>query len=132
MRSFLLAIIAALLVGCATIPDPIDRLVADYSASSLGNWEKGIYPILDLPQTASPEQVIKKCLDKGLASGQVTNYKILKIRQVRIPTGIINSDLFTAALIQTDSGEKIFLMKYDGGDWWTRIEDSNRKNVYKK
>jgi type IV pilus biogenesis protein CpaD/CtpE len=131
MRSFLLAIIAALLVGCATTPDPIDRLVADYSASH-GMWVNGTYPILDMPQTASPEQVIKKRFEMGLPRGQVANYKILKIRQIHIPTGQIGSDLYTAALVQTDSGEKIVLLKYDGRDWWSRVEDANRTDIYKK
>ncbi|MFA5393731.1 MAG: hypothetical protein WC081_05575 [Candidatus Ratteibacteria bacterium] len=117
-----LFIFAVFLVGCATIPDPIDRLTANYSASH-GLWENGAFPILDLPETTLPEQVIKRIFEMtGFDKGYVTNYRILKIRQVHIQGSL--PDLYTAALVQTNFGEKIVLFKYEGSGWWSRVCDA--------
>jgi hypothetical protein len=134
MRSMLFTIIFALLVGCATFtaPDPIDRLAADYSASH-GFFANGIFPDLNLPKTASQEQVIKRALEMhGFTNEQVASNKILKIRQVHIHD--IYPDLYTAALVRTSVGEKIVLFQYQlpAFGWWSRVEDANRINVYKK
>jgi hypothetical protein len=131
MRSTFFTIFAALLVGCSTTPDPIDHLVADFSAS-YGLWENGIFPILGLPETASSEQVIKKTFEMtGFDKGHLTSYKIVEIRQVHIRGSL--PDLYTAALVQTDLGEKIVLFKYDGPKvgWWSRVYDANH-TYYKK
>ena len=145
MRLSFLLLIAGLLAGCATtskppattsaqrvvVPDapqvvasnPIDQLVADLSASrGWEPWWAGISSGLGLPETASPEDVIHRIFEMGMPTGQVRNYKILEIRQVHIPNGD-GSGLYTAALVQTDSGKKIVLMQYDGRDWWTRTYD---------
>jgi hypothetical protein len=134
MRSILFTIVFALLVGCATVttPDPIDRLVANYSVSH-GFWESGIFPDLNLPQTASQEQVIKRSLEMhGFTKEQVASHTILKIRQVHIPGNY--PDLYTAALVRTSVGEKIVLFQYKepAFGWWSRVDDANRTNVYKK
>lgn len=126
MRAILLSIFAVFLVGCATTSNPIDHLVADFSASH-GLWENGMSPILGLPETALPEQVIKKTFEMtGFDKGHVTSYKILKIRQVRIQGSL--PDVYTAVLVQTDFGEKIVLFKYVGPivGWWSRVFDTNR------
>jgi hypothetical protein len=117
MRSTLFAIIAVLLVGCVTMPDPIDRLVASLSLSH-GLWTNGIFLPVGLPVTASARDVVSKVLER-----QFSSCKILKIRQVSIPFGV-SSELYTAALIQTGAGEKIVLIKYEAGGWWNRIYDA--------
>ena len=123
MRSTFFIIIAALLVGCATTPDPIDRLVADYTATR-GMWVNGIYPILDLPQTASQEQVIKRALEMhGFAGEQEASCKILKVRHIHIPPSYPSDAGLFAALVQMKVGEKIVLFKYEGKDWWSRVCD---------
>jgi hypothetical protein len=123
MRSMLFAIIAVLLVGCVATPDPIDRLVADYTATR-GMWVNGIYPILDLPQTASQEQVIKRALEMhGYAGEQAASCKILKVRHIYIPPSYPNDVGLFAALVQMKVGEKIVLFKYEGKDWWSRVCD---------
>ena len=134
MRLMLFTIIFALLVGCATVTttDPIDRLVADYSASH-GFFVSGIIPDLNLPKTASEEQVIKRALEMhGFTKEQVASDKILTIRQVHIQD--IYPDLYTAALVRTSVGEKIVLFQYQlpAFGWWSRVEDANRTNGYKK
>lgn len=124
MRLAFFSIVAALLAGCAKTPDPIDRLVADCSTSH-GEWENGEYPTLNLPETASPEEVIKTIFEKiGFDKGHVTSHKILRIRHVRIRGSL--PDSYTAALVQTDLGEKIVLFKYGSSrtGWWSRVFDS--------
>jgi hypothetical protein len=123
MRSIFFAIIAGLLVGCANTPDPIDRLVADYTATR-GMWVNGIYPILGLPETASQEQVIKRALEMhGFGGEQTASCKILKIRHIYIETYQTNDTGLFAALVQIKAGEKIVLFKYEGKDWWSRVCD---------
>jgi hypothetical protein len=123
MRPTFFAIFAALFVGCATAPDPIDHLVAELSSTG-GVWRNGYFPILDLPQTASLEDVIKKRLNRDLPIGKVAHYKLLKIRPVHIPSET-SSDLYTAVIVRLDSGDKIVLIKYEGPKtgWWSRVYD---------
>ena len=138
MRLVILPIIAIVMTGCALPPeprvtasppaavaDPIDRLVADL-LSSYGLWENGVFPILGLPETASTDEVVAKTFKMtGFDKGQVTSYKVLKIRQVHIRGSL--PDLYTAVLVQTDFGEKIVLLKYVGASvgWWSRVYDAN-------
>jgi len=102
----------------ATGVDPIDQLVARLSASH-GMWNMGPSSGVDLPQTASPEEVIKRSIPKR------AHYEILSMRQIRIP-GSIGAESYTAALIQTDSSKKIILAGYMPavGWWWTRVYDT--------
>jgi type IV pilus biogenesis protein CpaD/CtpE len=120
MRSIFLTIIATLLVGCATTPDPVDQLVNDFS-SSHGLWEKGLFPIIKLPATAPIGEVVSEVLER-----QVASYKILRVRQVHIRGSL--PDLYTAVIVQTNVGEKIILLKYAGESvgWWSRIYDAKK------
>jgi hypothetical protein len=130
MRSIFATIIAAMLVGCATAAsDPIDQLVTNLSASHL--WENGMFPDIKLPATASTEEVVTKIVAKTAFENaqhasvyNVTKFKILKIRRVRIPGSL--PDQYTAVLIQTDFGERIVLFKYVGEavGWWSRVYDA--------
>jgi hypothetical protein len=136
MRIAILPIIVIVMAGCAsppeprvaatptaTVSDPIERLVADFSAS-YGLWENGTFPMLGLPETASTDEVVAKTFKMtGFDKGQVTSYKILKIRQAHIRGSL--PDLYTAVLVQTDFGEKIVLFKYVGSSvgWWSRVYD---------
>ena len=125
MRRFLVTIVAALLSGCATNPDPIDQLVSDYTASR-GMWVNGAFPILGLPQTASQEEVVKRALEKhAFSSEDAAHCKIIKIRQIYIPiphTDPPGEHLFTA-LVQVKADEKIVLFRWVLSDWWTRVCD---------
>jgi len=119
MRLALIALFALSVVGYAQTPDPIDRLVAEYSASLL--WENGASPIIDLPEKASPEQVIKRIFEKtDCGEADVNNLKILKLRQVQIRGPL--SDLYTAALVQAKFGKYIVLFRWSGPTgWWSRV-----------
>src|SRR5208283_3130498 len=116
--------IATLLVGCATTPDPVDQLVIDFS-SSHGLWQKGLYPSIKLPATASIEEVVSEVLER-----QVASYKILRVRHVHIQGSL--PDLYTAVIVQTNVGEKIVLLKYAGESvgWWSRIYDVKKSASY--
>jgi hypothetical protein len=107
--------------------DPIDRLVVDLSNSQ--TWLDGEYPMLGLPESSSTEQILERVFQKtGFDRGHVSSYKVLEVRQVRIPG-------YTAALVHTDLGEKIVLFKYDGqavGGWWSRVYEANRTYYSKR
>jgi hypothetical protein len=121
MRSTFYFLIVALLVGCATTPVPVDRLVKDLRSSS-GLWQNGTFPDINLPRTASTEEVLCKALE---GDRQVTNYSIVKVRHVSIHSDFLH--LYTEVIVQTNLGEKIVLFKYEGqthGFWWSRIYDA--------
>jgi hypothetical protein len=132
MRASFFIIIAALLAGCATTPDPIDHLVADLSATH-GFWINGIGRDIQLPKTASTEQVVEQVFKTAIfQNGRATSYKILKIRQVEISVG--EPESFTAVLCQTSLGEKIVLIRFQehSGSWWDRVYDANKAHYYEK
>jgi uncharacterized protein YceK len=126
MRFVILPIIACLLAGCATKPQPrvaasgpIDWLVTDLQTYK---WGSEAYPMLDLPESASPDEVVAKTFQMtGFDKGHVTSYKIMEIRQVHIPGSL--PDLYTAVLVHTDFGQKIVLFQYRGG-WMSRVYDT--------
>src|SRR5713101_9868757 len=104
MRVALFFILAALLVGCATTSDPVDRLVTKLT-SSHGLWRNGESPILGLPATASTGQVVSRVFQMtGFDRGHLTTHKILKVRKVRIPGDL--PDIYSAVIIDTDFGRK--------------------------
>lgn len=122
MRSVFFVIIAVMLIGCTTTAEPIDRLVTHLQSYKWGN---GGFPNLDLPQTASTQEVVSKVLKvTSINQGRVTSYNILKIRHVRIRGGLPN--LYTAVLVKTNFGEKIVLFKYqsEAAGWWSRVYDA--------
>ena len=121
----LLPILAALLVGCATTSDPVDRLVAKLS-SSHGLWRNGGSPIPGLPATASTDQVVSRVFQMtGFVRGHVTTHRILTVRKVRIPGDL--PDIYTAVVTDTDLGRKIVLLRYEGpaAGWWSRVYDAD-------
>jgi hypothetical protein len=116
MSSISLSMFAALLVGAASTADPIDIWVAQLSADPL--WENETSPNLDLPKTATTEQVVAKVFQMTGFSGKGTSYKILKIKTVHIKGSL--PDLYTAVLLKTGSNEVVVLLHYNE-DWWSRV-----------
>ena len=103
---------------------PFDRLAAQLSSSPL--WQNGISPIIALPQTASTEQVVSKVFETiSFDQGKVTQHRVLEVRQVRIKGSL--PDQYTAALVETNLGEKIVLLRHEGGPmgWWSRVYHSD-------
>lgn len=101
-------------------PDPIDQLVAKLSATDgLGSWVNGSFPVIRLPETATPEQILEQVFKfTGFDKGHVKDFKILQSRNVQITGGS-----YTAAEVQTDLGKKIVL--FTAGGAWSRVYDAN-------
>lgn len=134
-RTTFYAIVAALVLGCATKPDQIDQLVAKLSPPhppghvfAFSAWRNGLYPVLGLAATASADEVVSKALQMsrfgGGISGPKVEHKILKIRVVQVEEGG-SPNAFTAVLIQIKAGQKIVLLKYENpaAGWWSRVYD---------
>src|SRR2546422_3494314 len=88
-------------------------------------WRNGMSPILELPATASTEQVVSRVFQMtGFDRGHVTSHKILKVRDVSIPGSL--PDIRTAVVVDTDLVSKIVLLKYEGPavGWWSRVYDT--------
>jgi hypothetical protein len=98
-----------------------------------------VFPMINLPKAASIKQVLAGVFPMtGMDKGQVTTYEIangvtscqiLKTRQVYTGpvSGNVPPESYTAVLVQTNLGEKIVLLKYEGDslDWWSRVYDTN-------
>jgi hypothetical protein len=101
--------------------DAIEQLVARLSATH-GLWINGAFPIIKLPAEAAVEQVISNVFEMtGFDKGHVTEHSLVTVRPVKI--GATFSDTYTAALVETDLGPKIILLKYQGSTlgWWSRV-----------
>jgi type II secretory pathway component GspD/PulD (secretin) len=102
--------------------DLLDQFVANLTTNTL--WMNGVFSTTDLPSTTPVELILKLALEKDQPNiGQVTNYTILKTRQVHFSS---SNDERTAALVQTNVGKKIVLFKYRGPaiGWWMRVYDA--------
>ena len=100
----------------------IERLVS--RLSSLPMWENGTFPTLNLPATASTEQVVTRVFRMtGFDKQPVTNHRIIETCQVQIPSSFMG--FYTAVLVDTPSGRKIVLLacQKSGAGWWSRVFD---------
>jgi hypothetical protein len=79
----------------------------------------GSFPGIGLPETASPEEVVKKVYEADPGKRDARGIKILKIRSVYIE-GLPRS-LCTAALVQTHFGEEVVLLQWWGSMWWSHV-----------
>jgi len=119
MRAGFLALVFALLTHFAAA-DEIDNVATNLAS----DWNGGMNSIINLPETASTEEVLNRAFRVNFIDGvHVTNYTVLKSRQVAIPRAHISNaytDSYTAALVQTSHGEKIvfsdtLIFPKDGG-----------------
>jgi hypothetical protein len=98
----------ALLLGCHPT-DPINRVVRTESSSA--GFPSGLYSPIKLPSTASEAEVVTKVLSRPV--------KILTNREVSI-----KDELYKAVLVETTSGRKVVLIRYDKNQptgWWSRV-----------
>lgn len=86
-----------------------------HANASAGGLMSGITVFFDLPATASADEVTTKALQTSFGDN-FTTHKIRTIRQVEIPNLYFDSDSHraTAAVVDTNIGEKIVLFKYRG------------------
>lgn len=107
--------------GCGNRIDPLDRIAHELSASH-GTWSEGVFPNLHLAATATTDQVISRVFQRtSFDFGSVTEHRILEVRRLRGPGG--RADNYIAALVDTDFGVKIVLVKYAGPGvgWWSHV-----------
>ena len=118
MKTFLIT----LLLGVTTLfaaSDPIATLVDELSANPM--WENGMSPLIDLPKTATPEEVVAAYFANTTdQKGKITNFDIQEKKTVKIPGSL--PDTYTAVWCGTDFGGRILLMKYRSPEsgWWTK------------
>lgn len=98
--------------------DPIGRLVQKLNETH-GEWINGLSPALDLPPTASNDEVLLRIISR---SGLGTNVRTLEMRKDCL-IQVINpkEDHFTAALVEVDAGKRIILFRRKGDSWWSRV-----------
>jgi hypothetical protein len=81
-------------------------------------WSNGLSPKVDLPPTASVDDVIAGVFERtSLDRGRVTSYVIVETRRVSI-VGAFQE--FHAVLLDTNLGRQIALLQYQGPSvgWW--------------
>lgn len=106
--------------------DPINKIVQELNSDKFGMWVNGIYPIINLPANAKPEEVIAQAIKMtGFDKGHIKTYKIVEIRKVKLNAPSMEN--CSAALIESDLDVKVLLFKYEenssSSTWWTRFYD---------
>ena len=99
--------------------DPILTLAEELSKSH--TWENGTFPIIHLPETAKPEEIVAAYFAATTdPKGKIKDFEIQDTQQVKI-TGSL-PDNYTAVWCGTDFGGRIILMQFKSPDigWWTR------------
>jgi len=122
---------ALLLTACGGSPeetgskepsDAIQALVDRLSADPTGEWTNSLHPKLDLPPSATVEEVIDRMFQVvSLDDGRVTEFRLLELRGVAI--GSQPAERYNAARVYTNLGQKIVLFRREQQDWWTRVYD---------
>ncbi len=107
----------------STTNDPIDMLVQKLNVDTHGLWVNGLYPDIELPEDAKPEEVIAQAFKMiGFDKGHIKTYQVSKIRRVNLNAH--GWEKCSAAIIESDLGKKILLFKYEEKlRWWTRFYD---------
>jgi hypothetical protein len=102
--------------------DAIQALVDRLSADPTGEWTDSQHPKLDLPPSATVEEVIDRLFQVvSLDDGRVTEFRVLELRGVAI--GSQPAARYNAARVHTNLGQKIVLFRREQQDWWTRVYD---------
>lgn len=100
--------------------DAIQELVDRLSADRSGEWVNGLYPKLDLPRSATVEEVFDRMFQRvSFDDGRVTRFRILELRGVVIES--LRPEQYNAAVVETDLGRKLVLFRRERLDWWTRV-----------
>jgi hypothetical protein len=87
-------------------------------------WTNGLSPKLDLPKTATADELLAKIFRVvSFDRGKVTKHRILEQRTLKIGG---ETEPYAAYRVDTDQGQKIVLMRYEGPavGWWSRIFDA--------
>lgn len=99
--------------------DAITRLVA-YLNSTNGLWVNGAMPNIPLPATATHDEVVRYAL-RG--EGGIRTSHVIVVRHVDLHGSDARD---TAALVDTNLGQRIVLMGYDARmGWLTKVFDTS-------
>jgi predicted Ser/Thr protein kinase len=97
---------------------PIESLTRSLNQTG-GMWINGLSPSLDLPQTATGDEVLLRIIAENRLG---TNVRTLELRKDwPIQVAASGGDHFTAALVETNSGKRIILFRWEGNTWWSRV-----------
>jgi hypothetical protein len=115
----------------AAAADGIDALVSKLE-NTHGLWLNGVSPILESPANASADDVVTEVFLKSTPpEGRVTDFSVLKTREVTIPIAPNlkpgPGETYTAVHVKTNVGEKIVLLQHGKtSGWWSRIYDAKQ------
>lgn len=133
VRATFLAFCFALVTSCATA-DEIDNVVTDRP----DGWNDNQTGVIILSQTASTDDVLRRVFEKWwfptnqppTGNIQITNFTVLKTRQVAIPVSHYPGAhvySYTAVLVQSNCGEKVVLLRcfdvYTSRAWLSALFD---------
>jgi hypothetical protein len=109
MRTAFLVIFFALLAICSRA-DPIDNVVTNLE----DGWRDNETDLVIMPKTASSEDVLQKVFRTYVFYfGEITNFTVLKSRQVAIPCCHFRGApvySYTAVLVQASQGGKVVVL----------------------
>lgn len=99
--------------------DPIATLANTLKASR-GLWINGLVQLIRLPEYASPKDLLEQAISQSsFHEGKIASYRILESRKIELNAGLTG---YSAALIDSNLGQKIFVFKYEGEQqWWNRF-----------
>lgn len=98
--------------------DAVDRLVTKLMPR-LPTWKNGSFPRLDLPATATREQVVSLVFERiSFDRGSVSTHHIIWTKEIEL-----GGDGYSAVVVDTNLGRKIVLLRYEGKatGWWSRV-----------
>jgi hypothetical protein len=98
--------------------NPIESLTRSLNETG-GMWINGVSPLLDLPQTATGDEVLLKIIAVNRLGTNVRSLELRKDWPIQVAAS--GGDRFTAALVETDSGKRIILFRWEGNTWWSRV-----------
>ena len=102
--------------------DPISHFVADYP----NHQGSLVYHSTGVSSSTDPRDAIAKLRSTGIRQPLITNLALIELRELhpqdwRTARSLTNS---VAALVDTEIGQRIVLLRPMSGDWWHHVYDS--------
>ena len=113
-----------LLLACLSLGwsqgDPVEALVKRLSATH-GLWINGLSPTLDLPATASPEEVVGQVFQRvSFAQGRIKKHSIVRVSEVTIVGGA--PDPYPILVLHyLMRPKRVFILSQNFSGWWSRV-----------
>lgn len=103
--------------------DPFSRFVTDYTTRE-GSF---VYHSTGISSSADPQEAIAKLCKTGVPQPPLTNLSVIEVRQLhpqdeRVARSLTNH---VAALVETEAGQRIILLRPISGEWWYHVYNSN-------